>query len=171
MPQPQSYEALKSIILQVNQHHWDEVHAENAEQKLCDHLLRDLKSKENTKSSSGHNSKKSKDSDSKKSSSESSSNAKSQEKSKDKKDSKKPFGDTSQSKDNNISKNLGHNGKLLFSIRQHNIDSNLCLLCGKLGHITPNCFKKKKKDSTSGRTAMTDAGGSEAIDALDGSKD
>jgi hypothetical protein len=91
-------------------------------------------------------------------------------KSKDKKESKKPSGDTSQLKNNDIAKNLGPDGKLLPSIHQHCIDNKLYLLCGKPGHIATNCFKKKNKDTASGRAAKPATGTSEAKDASGESK-
>jgi hypothetical protein len=52
---------------------------------------------------------------------------------------------------NEISKNLGPDGKLLPSVCQYRIDNNLCLMCGKPGHIAINC--SKKKNSASGQAA------------------
>jgi len=54
-------------------------------------------------------------------------------------------------KTNSISDLLGPNGKLKPKEHQRRMDNNLCLRCGKSGHIVPNCpttSKAKPKGHT-----------------------
>ena len=50
---------------------------------------------------------------------------------------------------------LGKDGRLLPEERQRRVDNNLCLLCGKKGHIATNCPKKSSssKGQVKGRSA------------------
>jgi len=55
-------------------------------------------------------------------------------------------------KTNSISDLLGPDGKLKPEERQQRMDNNLCLCCGKSGHIVPNC-PTTSKDKPKGRAA------------------
>ena len=41
----------------------------------------------------------------------------------------------------NLSLKLGEDGKLTKEERQHHFDNNLCMFCGKSGHMARDCHK------------------------------
>jgi len=68
-------------------------------------------------------------------------------------------------KTNNISDLLGPDSKLKPEERQRRMDNNLCLRCGKSGHIVPNCLttskaKLKGRAATVSTSQTTAASGS-----------
>lgn len=151
MPKPQTYEALKAYVLQIDQRHWERVREEQAEAKLRSRILKSAqasttssskgKQKASTSSTSTSNSTSAKASTSSSGNNNSSGSGSKK---------KRPEGNTSTPKPD-ISKNLGPDGKLLPEVRQHRIDKGLCLLCGQGGHMASNCPHKGRQ--AAGRAA------------------
>jgi hypothetical protein len=144
------------MVLQFDQHYWEECRSEKFEQKLRNQIVKDSKGKEKEKdNNSGTKKKKSKKSqDSSNSNSNNSNNS-----------NKKSSDNSSTLKTkNDISKNLGSDGKLLPAVRQHRMDNGLCLFCGVKGHMAAEC-SKRKKDPAKGRAAKASTSATETTEA------
>ena len=64
---------------------------------------------------------------------------------------------TNQKKPNpNLSSKLGKDGKLTQAERQSHFEQNLCLFCGKTGHIAKECSKATSTAAKAHSTSATD---------------